>query len=111
MSDTFANGFAQESKARVRPDHSPQRRAKAAKSFQRLERGLTNEQKVAIMDLFETNTAAADMFSWDLSCSCILECCKVVCTAAHDYSMPFVDPTSHLSASNEIYISRHVQKK
>jgi hypothetical protein len=62
MSDTFANGFAQESKARRRPDHSPQRRAKAAKSFQRLERGLTNEQKVAIMDLFETNTAAADMF-------------------------------------------------
>ena len=62
MSDTFANGFAQESKAHSHPDHSPQCRAKAAKSFQRLERGLTNEQKVAIIDLFETNTAVADMF-------------------------------------------------
>lgn len=62
MSDIFANSFTQESKTRSRPDHSPLRRAKAAKSFQRLERGLTNEQKVAIMDLFETNTAAADMF-------------------------------------------------
>ena len=62
MSNTFANGFTQESKACSRPDHSPQRRAKAAKSFQWLEWGLTNEQKVAIMDLFETNMAAADMF-------------------------------------------------
>ena len=62
MSNTFANGFAQESKARSHPDNSPQRRAKAAKSFQRLEWGLTNEQKVAIMDLFETNMAVADMF-------------------------------------------------
>ena len=62
MSDTFANGFVLESKAHSCPDHSPQHRAKATKSFQRLERGLTNEQKVAIMDLFETNTAVADMF-------------------------------------------------
>ena len=62
MSDTFANGFTQESKACSHPDHSPQCRAKAAKSFQRLEWGLTNEQKVAIMDLFETNMAAVDMF-------------------------------------------------
>ena len=62
MSDTFANGFTQESKACSHPDHSPQHRAKAAKSFQRLEWGLTNEQKVAIMDLFKTNMAAVDMF-------------------------------------------------
>lgn len=34
----------------------------AAKSFQRFERNLTYEQKVTIMDLFETNTTAADMF-------------------------------------------------
>ena len=36
---------------------------KQPKAFRGLiERGLTNEQKVAIMDLFETNTVAADMF-------------------------------------------------
>ena len=29
---------------------------------QRLEKGLTNEQKVALMDSFEMSTAAADMF-------------------------------------------------
>ena len=62
MSKTFAHGFAQESKAHSHPDQSPQRRAKVAKSFQRLERGLTNEKKVTIMDLFETNTVAVDMF-------------------------------------------------
>ena len=62
MSDTFENGFTQESKAHSHPDHSPQHRAKAAKSFQRLEWGLTNEQKVPIMDLFKTNMAVADMF-------------------------------------------------
>ena len=43
-------------------DHSPQCRAKAAQCLQKLEKNLSNEQKVAIMDLFETNTAAADMF-------------------------------------------------
>ena len=32
------------------------------KSCQKLEWGLTNEQKVAIIDLFKTNTATADMF-------------------------------------------------
>ena len=62
MSETFAHGFTQQSKAHSHPDQSPQRRAKVAKSFQRLEWGLTNEQKVAIMDLFETNTVAVDMF-------------------------------------------------
>ena len=62
MSKTFAHGFTQESKARSHPNQSPQCRGKVAKSFQRLEWGLTNEQKVTIMDLFETNTAAADMF-------------------------------------------------
>ena len=62
MSKTFAHGFTQESKAHSHPNQSPQCRAKAAKSFQQLEWGLTNKQKVTIMDLFETNTAAADMF-------------------------------------------------
>ena len=43
-------------------DHSPQHRAKAAQHLQKLEKDLSNEQKVAIMDLFKTNMAAADMF-------------------------------------------------
>jgi len=30
--------------------------------LQKLEKNLNNEQKVAILDLFETSTAAADMF-------------------------------------------------
>jgi hypothetical protein len=62
MNETFANNFADDAKARACPDRFPQRRAKAAKSFQRLKKTLTNEQKVAIMDLFETNMVAADMF-------------------------------------------------
>ena len=62
LSETFAHGFTQESKVCSHPYQSPQRRAKVAKSFQRLEWGLTNKQKVTIMDLFETNTAAVDMF-------------------------------------------------
>ena len=43
LSETFAHGFTQESKAHSHPDQSPQCKAKAAKSFQRLEQGLTNE--------------------------------------------------------------------
>ena len=43
-------------------DRSPQCRAKAAQHLQKLEKDLGNKQKVAIMDLFETNMAAADMF-------------------------------------------------
>ena len=62
MSETFSHGFTQESKVHSHPDQSPKHRAKVAKSFQRLEWGLTNEQKVTIMDLFKTITAAVDMF-------------------------------------------------
>ena len=62
MSETFAHGFAQELKTYSCPNQSPQHRAKVAKSFQRLEQGLTNEQKVTIMDLFKTHTAAVHMF-------------------------------------------------
>ena len=58
MNDMFANGFAQESKAHIHPDSSPLCRAKAAKAS----KGLTNEQKVTIIDLFETNSVVADMF-------------------------------------------------
>ena len=43
-------------------DHSPQCRAKAAQHLQKLKKDLSNEQKVAIMDLFKTNIAVADMF-------------------------------------------------
>ena len=43
-------------------DCSPQHRAKAAQRLQKLKKDLSNEQKVAIMDLFKTNMAAADMF-------------------------------------------------
>ena len=45
MNNMFENGFAQESKAHSHPDSSPLCRAKAAKSFQRLERGLTNGRR------------------------------------------------------------------
>ena len=43
-------------------DHSLQCRAKAAQHLQKFKKDLSNEQKIAIMDLFETNIAAADMF-------------------------------------------------
>ena len=43
-------------------DHSPQCRSKAAQCLQKLKKDLSNKQKIAIMDLFETNMAAADMF-------------------------------------------------
>ena len=43
-------------------DHSPQCRAKAAQCLQKLKKDLSKEQKIAIMDLFETNMAAADVF-------------------------------------------------
>ena len=64
MSETFTAGFAADEKARThKPDQSPKRRMKALLNFQRLEKEfMTNEQKVAMMDLFETNTAAADTF-------------------------------------------------
>ena len=63
MNDTFKTGFAQDAKARAHRDKSPQRRAQAVKAFSRLEKkNLTNDQKVAILDLFEVNTAVADVF-------------------------------------------------
>ena len=43
-------------------DCSPQHKAKAAQCLQKLKKDLSNKQKVVIMDLFETNMAAADMF-------------------------------------------------
>ena len=43
-------------------DHSPQHRAKAAQCLQKLKKDLSNKQNVAIMDLFGTDMAAADMF-------------------------------------------------
>ena len=43
-------------------DHSPQCRAKAAQCLQKLKKDLSNEQKTAIIDLLETNMAAADVF-------------------------------------------------
>jgi hypothetical protein len=62
MSDRLATSVTTDT--RTRPDRSPQRRAKASSRLQKLkEKNLTNEQMVAMMDLFETNTAAADMFS------------------------------------------------
>jgi hypothetical protein len=63
MNNTFETGFTQEAKARARRDKSPQRRAQAVKTFSRLEKkNLTNDQKVAMLDLFEVNTAVADIF-------------------------------------------------
>jgi hypothetical protein len=63
MNDTFETGFAQDAKARAHRDKSPQRRAQAVKAFSRLEKkNLTNDQKVAMLDLFEVNTAVADIF-------------------------------------------------
>ena len=63
MNDTLATGMTAENARNFAcPDHSPQCRAKAASRLQKLEKNLNNEQKVAILDLFETSTAAADMF-------------------------------------------------
>ena len=62
INKTFASSFAADDKACIRCDCSAQHRAKAAAHLQRLEKGLTNEQKVALMDLFEMSMAAADMF-------------------------------------------------
>ena len=63
MSDTFAAGFAADERACAhKPEHSPKRQMRALSNFQRLEKDMTNKQKVAIMDLFEMNTAAADAF-------------------------------------------------
>jgi hypothetical protein len=63
MNDTFTASLAAESvKANTCPDCFPQRRGKAARHLQKLEKNLTDNQKVAMLDLFETSTAAADMF-------------------------------------------------
>jgi len=63
MNDTFETGFAQDAKARAHRDKSPQCRAQAVKAFSRLEKkNLTNDQKVAMLDLFEVNMAVADIF-------------------------------------------------
>ena len=63
MNDTFETGFAHDAKARAHRDKSPQHRAQAVKAFSRLEKkNLTNDQKVAMLDLFEVNTAVADIF-------------------------------------------------
>jgi hypothetical protein len=64
MSDTFAAGFAADEKSRSqRTERSPKRRMKALSNFLRLEKdSMTNEQKVAMMDMFEMNTAASDTF-------------------------------------------------
>ena len=63
MNDTFETGFAQDAKACAHHDKSPQRRAQAVKAFSRLKKkNLTNDQKVAILDLFEVNMAVANVF-------------------------------------------------
>jgi hypothetical protein len=62
MSNRFASSFNSDVNTHVRPDCSPQRRAKASSLLQELEKDLNNVQKVAMIDLFETNMAAADMF-------------------------------------------------
>ena len=62
MNETFVSSLAAGDKAHIWCDPSPQCRAKAAAHLPRLKKGLTNKQKVALMDLFEMNTAAADMF-------------------------------------------------
>jgi hypothetical protein len=63
MNNMFETGFAQDAKAHAHRDKSPQCRAQAVKAFSRLERkNLTNDQKVAILDLFEVNTAVANVF-------------------------------------------------
>lgn len=58
-SDAIQHAAARESRHR---DRSPQRRARAGARMQKLEKGLTNDQMVALLDLFETNTASADMY-------------------------------------------------
>lgn len=64
MSDTFAAGFAANERAHThKPDQSPKRQMKVLSNFLRLEKDyMSNNQKVAMLDLFETNTAAADIF-------------------------------------------------
>jgi len=45
-----------------RPDTSPEWRAKAVALLQKEEYYLTVDEKVAFLDLFEANTAAADIY-------------------------------------------------
>ena len=64
MTEKLTSSPDAEAKTHVH-NRSPQCRAKAAKHLQKLEKDLSNKQKVAIMDLFETNMATADMFLVD----------------------------------------------
>ena len=63
MNNTFETSFTQEAKACTHCNKSPQCRAQAVKMFSMLKKkNLTNDQKVAMLDLFEVNTAVADIF-------------------------------------------------